>query len=168
MDNKITNRIGFSFPWHIVFSGAIASLAGIGAAFENPILGLGLFTVGVFLLSSSYGTQIDFGNKKYREYGTLFFIKRGPWKELDKLQDVTVLTSRTATQIMANMVQTRTVRDERFEVCLLNNNHRRKIAIQKFKELDDAKKFATSLAAKMNSSVVKYSPVVSDKTRSRR
>lgn len=168
MENKITSRMGFSFPFHILLGSISMSVAGIVAVFENPLLGIGLIVVGSFFWSSSYGSQIDFDKGVFREFGTIFGIKRGEWKKLEKLKDVTILVGQQKTAIMANVVQVGTSTDDRYEVCLLNESHRVRIVIQKYKDLEEAKTFAASLATKMNGSVVKYSPAISQKTRNRR
>lgn len=168
MEDKFTKSMGFSFASPIVAGGVIASFIGFISLAVNPIFGIGLLLFGVFLWSSRYGVQIDFKKGEYRDYGSMYGIKRGEWKTLNKMRNVCILKGRSGHMMYSRANQSTSVIDDRYEVCLLNENHRRKFVVKKIEDIGQAQKFASLLAAKMGSSVVKYNPIVSEKTRNRR
>lgn len=168
MNRVIKNRIGFSFMTPIIIAGGVISVAGAVSAIENPLLGVGLVLAGAFLWSSTYGSEVDFEKGRYRDYGSFYGIKRGEWKSLDKMRDVSILKGRSGTRLYSQSNRSTTVIEERYEVCLLSENHRRRFTVKKFRDKKEAKTFAEELVRMTNGSVVQYNPVVSEKTRGRR
>jgi len=168
IEKMINQRIGFSFPIHILLVGGVFIIAGLASLITTPFLGVGLIIAGIFVLSSSYGSQIDTESKKFREYGSMFGVKRGEWKPLEKMPYISVLKGRTGMRVYSSSNRSTSAINDRYEVYLLNESHRKKCLIQKFEDTKHARKFAEELASRINVSLVQYSPVVSQKSRSRR
>ena len=168
MPNIISNRIGFSFAMPLVIVGFVMILGGILSITENIYIGIGMAILGGFISFSDYGTQIDKTVNKYREYSSFYWIKRGEWKSLEKYPFLCVLPSRTGMTIYSRTNKSTTNIDDSFDICLLSANHRGKIVIQKLTTKDEAIVYAETLSSEINIPVVKYNPVVNDKTKSRR
>jgi hypothetical protein len=164
----ITHRIGFSFMPPIIIAGVAVTLAGLITIMESPILGIGIALAGSFIWSGSYGIQIDVEQNKFREYASMFGIKYGEWKSLEKTPFISVVKGRSGMTVYSRSNRSTSVIDNRFEVCLLNSSHRTRVVIQKFKDKSQAMEYANEIASKLNKSVVQYNPVVSQKTKSRR
>lgn len=159
-----SHSLGFAFglPAQIIgavltFMGllALSSLSPAGFLF-GPIVLLG----GLFLLTSSYGTQIDYQNKYIREYGSFIGIKRGKWKNLDKYPYVTVLSanvSRKSSDItgLASVVETK----EAYGIYFLSKTHYNRILLKRVKgDFSDAKEEAKKIEEKTGKPLVKFSP----------
>ncbi len=164
----MNQRVGFLFPVPGLIFGAFLLLAGLISLFEIWYLGLAFILISGFFLTASYGSEIDIQNGKFREYGSIYFIKRGKWIALDKLPEITVKKSRDGMTIHSRTNHSTTLIDNRFEVCLLSATHRTKCLVQKFDSKDEATVFAHKLANQLNKSLVQYQPQLSDKTRARR
>ena len=152
----------------IVIVGFVMILGGILSITENIYLGIGMAILGGFISLSGYGTQIDKSINKYREYSSLYGVKRGEWKSLDKYPFLSVLPSRTGMKIYSRTNQSTTNIDDSFDICFLSENHRGKIVIQKLSTKDEAIAYAEALSDDLNIPLTKYNPVISDKTKSRR
>ncbi|MFT5778251.1 MAG: hypothetical protein ACI837_001207 [Crocinitomicaceae bacterium] len=168
MGKKISNMIAFSFAWPILAFGVVASIGGIIGMTQNPLFGGLAIIAGGFLCSSTYGSQIDLEKNLYREYTAVYGIKRGKWFPLEKMPYLCVLPSRTGTTMYSQSNRATTVIDDTFDICLLNETHRRKIVWNKMGTKNLAVESAETLAKQIGKSVVQYSPVLSDKTRNRR
>lgn len=164
----INHRIGFSFALPVVIVGVIIILAGLISAIESPILGVVLILAGSFIITSSYGTQIDVDKNQFREYGSIFGIKNGEWKSLNKMPNITVLKNRIGVRVYSQSNRSTVNTDDSYEVCLLNESHRAKVTIQKFETEHQALKYGEQLASKLKKEVVHYNPVVSKTTQNRR
>jgi hypothetical protein len=152
----------------IVIAGVAVTLAGIFATIENPLLGAGIVLLGSFMWSSSYGIQIDVEQNKFREYASIFGIKYGEWKSLDKTPFISIVKGRSGMTVYSRSNRSTSVVDDRYEVCLLNNSHRARVVIQKFENKNTAMNYANEIASKLDKTVVQFNPVVSQKTKSRR
>lgn len=164
----IKNRIGFSFMMPILIVGVTATIAGLVTAIQTPLLGIGLALIGSFIWSSSYGIQINVDQNKFREYASMFGIKYGEWKALEKTPFISVVKGRSGMTVYSRSNRSTSVIDDRYEVCLLNNSHRKRVVIQKFEDKSKALEYANQIASKLDKSVVQFNPVVSQKTKSRR
>ena len=164
----IKNRIGFSFATPIIIAGVVISIAGFAATIETPLLGVVLALGSMFLWTSSYGIEIDIQQNRFREYGSMYGIKKGEWKSLDKVPFITVLRGRTGMTVYSRSNRATSDIDDRYEVYLLNQSHRAKILVQRFDSKKQALTYAEKLAVKLEKKIVQYSPAVSEKTQSRR
>ena len=168
MKEIIKNRIGFSFPGFIVFMGLTCMLFSIFIMIESPILGLIILIVGSFLGLSSYGSEIDITNQKFREYGSMFGIKSGKWEDLNTMPFIGVFKSKSGYLIYSRSTNSTTDIDDFYDVCLMNTTHRRRLVLQKFKTKNEALNFVHSLENKIDSKLTEYNPRQSEKTINRK
>jgi len=164
----ISNRLGFSFASPIVIVGAVMVVSGLLAVFENIFLGIVLLLIGGFIALSSYGVQINIAEKKIREYGSFYGVKYGRWVPLNNFSSISILSSRSGFQIYSRTNQSTSSVDDFFDVCVLNDSHRKKIVVRKFKSKSDASIYADQLSSALKYPVVSFNPVRSSKTSSRR
>jgi hypothetical protein len=118
--------------------------------------------------TSSYGTEIDIENKKFREYGSAFGIKSGKWNSMKALPFLSLMTSRSGHSVYSRTNHSTTDVDDYYDVCLLNQNHRTKIVIQKFTAKKEATEFINDFSSKLNKPIVAFNPPISQKTLNRR
>lgn len=152
----------------IIIAGVAVTLAGLVTIMESPLLGIGTALAGSFIWSGSYGIQIDVEQNKFREYASIFGIKYGEWKSLEKTPFISVVKGRSGMTVYSRSNRSTSVIDDRYEVCLLNNSHRTRIVIQKLEGKSQAMEYANQIASKLGKNVVQFNPVVSQKTKSRR
>lgn len=79
----------------VVIVGIAITLAGLVIVIQNPLLGIGITLAGSFLWSGSYGIQIDVEQDKFREYASMFGIKYGEWKSLDKTPFISIVKGKS-------------------------------------------------------------------------
>lgn len=168
MDKKIKNKIGNSFPTTLVIVGVIAVLGSIVEMFTNPIIAIILLLVGLFICTSSYGTEIDVTNKKYREYGSIYGLKRGSWFDLNTMPYIAILRSRSGYRMYSTSNRSTTDTTDFYDVCLLNQSHRKKVVLMKFKSKDEALRFASNMESQLGVVLTQFNPVISEKTATRR
>jgi hypothetical protein len=168
MKNIKSNKIGFSFAMPVVVIGVAIILFAFAMISINPFLGIGFILAGGFMSTSSYGTQIDLENKKFREYGSAFGIKNGKWNSLDVLPFLSLMKSRSGYTVYSRTNRSSTDVDDFYEVCLLTQNHRKKIVVQKFSYKKDATEFLNKLSTTLNKPIVEFNPEISQKTKNRR
>ena len=88
--NKADIHAGFLFPWQFRFLGG-ALIIGGGVLLPNEVmLALLLLLVGLFLLTSFSGLEIDRSRKTYGEYNSIFFKKIGSTKNYSDVEKVFV------------------------------------------------------------------------------
>lgn len=165
---KIKNKIGKSFPTTLVFVGAIAVLGSLIEMFTNPLLAIILLLVGLFICTSSYGTEIDVTNKNYREYGSIYGLKRGSWFDLNTMPYLAILKSRSGYRMYSTSNRSTTDTTDYFDVCLLNQTHRKKVVLMRFKSKDEALKFASNIESQLGVALTQFNPVISKKTANKR
>ena len=161
MNGIIKNRIGFSFPGLIVFMGFTAMLSSLFIMVESPILGLLVLILGSFLGTSSYGSEIDVINNRFREYGSVFGIKKGKWFNLNSMPFLGIFKSRSGYLIYGRSTNSTTVIDDYFDVCLMSNSHRKRIVLQKFKTKEEALNFTEMLEKKIEVKLTTFNPLLS-------
>ena len=64
--------------------------------------------------------------------------------------------------------QSTTVSDTYFDICLLNSNHRKKELINRQKNLKIAQDTINRLSKELEMDIVKYNPIISSKSKSRK
>jgi hypothetical protein len=158
MNKMIKNRIGFSFPGILVFIGFLFMFFSIFIIIESLVFGLIILAAGALFGLSSYGSEIDVADQKFREYGSLFGIKRGKWEDCDKMPFIGVFKSRSGYLIYGRSTNSTTDIHDYYDVCLMNASHRRRIVLQKFKTKDEALNFAHMLETKINSKLTEFNP----------
>jgi hypothetical protein len=164
----INNRLGFSFPSFIVVGGGLLTFSGFVSSIENLLIGISMILAGPFFWSSHYGIQINTKENKFREYVSMYGIKKGKWQSLDYTPFISVLKSRSGTRVYSSSSHSTTNMSNSYDVCLLNKTHRKKFVLKKFDSKHQAEKYAENISSKLNKSFVDFNPTISAKTRSRR
>lgn len=167
MEKVISNRLGWSFPFPFMAVGGFMVLGGLLSLGET-LLGFILIAIGLFPCVSTYGIQIDVDARKFRNYTSYFGFKRGTWEGLDEKPFVSVLNTRTSQRFLSRANNSTTLVSSSCDVCLLSKSHREKTVVEKFDMKEPAIKRAEELALILGFPVVRYSPVISEKTKSRR
>lgn len=154
----IKNKIGFSFALPIVFFGILLTLVGVSIVFSTSFIGAIPTFLGCFFWANSYGTEIDIHSNRFREYGKVFWIKKGKWNSLEKTPHLTILKSKEGVRLYGQTNRSTVLFDNKFDVCLLNSTHRIKFIIQKFENKKMAEDYATFLSEKLKKDIVQFSP----------
>lgn len=102
--------------------------------------------------------QIDMEASKFREYGSIYGIRSGDWKSLDKTPYLNIMKGRDSMRMYSRSNQSTTVIGDRLEVCLPTQTHRTKIVIQKFDDQMEAQVFAQNLAERLGKELVTFNP----------
>ncbi len=134
------NNHGKFFGPSSSYSGYAFIAVGIFAAFYSP-LALTLLIPGFFLAFTSYGTIIDFENKRVKSYTLLFgIIRTGKWTEVSQFTRFSIekVTGRFSTYSRANVKLDMGVTDIR--LVLVNHNKTKKITINKYANFEEAQK----------------------------
>lgn len=165
---KIIHKIGNSFPSHIYAIGLIFILSSFFLFLNNPVLALIFLLVGMFICTSRYGVEIDLEKKKYREYGQIFCIKQGQWFDLTKMPYVSILKSKSGHLVYSRSNYSTANYDDGFDVCLLNESHKKRVVIKKCKTKEEALQFAKELESILDVKLVQFDPIISSRTAQRR
>ena len=97
--NKIDIRFGSLFPSPFQLVAALVLLVSLSLIVEKPLISLGLIAMCGFVLSGSEGTEIDKGEKSYRDYKSFFFLKSGAKVKFTEIEKIFVSTSKTSQQL---------------------------------------------------------------------
>ncbi|MEO0468202.1 MAG: hypothetical protein AAF206_01175 [Bacteroidota bacterium] len=174
MKSRLTYYQGFYFPLHFLVVGFVCLGLGISLLFSGSYAwAIGLSLVGSFLLFNAAGTEIDPEGQRIRVYQRFFGFPFGKWEPLTKYPDVLVLTAKAskdkitlATVVEVIFILTASLipswvqpefRKE-YEVCFANHNHFQQIFVKKFREKDQALRFAEVLASQTGTELVMYNP----------
>jgi hypothetical protein len=168
MPEILKNRIGNLFPTPVFIVGIILFIGSMVVVAESQLGAIGFLLAGLFFCTGSYGTEIDVTNRKYREYWSIFGLKRAEWFGLEDLPYLAILKSRSGYTMYSRSNQSTTDLDDYYDVCLLNDSHRRRVALKRFQTNDDALSFAQNIENKLGITLTQFNPVVSEKTASRR
>ena len=115
------------------------------------------------------GVFINTTTKEGRKYTKIYGIKVGKWEPLENYPCITILSKSYSSSITSRTNLTVKLDSEMFyELNLMDKTHRRKYMIYSFSNVEKAKKAMNFIASKMNVDIVKYNPVVSQKTKNRR
>lgn len=152
-----------------VFVGYIFLAVGAIAIFTNPLIALLPIAVGIYFVFTVLGTEVDFENKRVREYVRVFWQKHGTWEPLDHFPDMAILRKRlnyTMRSYYSNQSITNT--EQVYDVCLLTPNHRERITLCRYPTVEQAREAAEEWAKKLDCEYTSYNPEVSAASRRRR
>ena len=153
-DNIFTKKSSrFALP-QFQMLGVVLLLVGVIYAFQLNLLSLPLLFVGIVLALMSTGIQIDFENKKHRDYITLLGIKRGKWVEIPPLDYVTMYVEHLA-QDMAVVSIVRTDHETNVKVSLIVSKMQRFDA-GSYKSKEEAFTVAEDIARKFDTRLLDY------------
>lgn len=163
-----TYRAGFSFAIPIVITGAVIALAGLLIAMISWVIGSIIFILGGLMFTATYGFQLDARNDRFREYTSIFGIKRGAWLGLSSYPDVAVLSEKKGNTVRSLSNRSTSTAEAMFTVHLLTPTHRTRVPVKSFKDPAEAKDFAHRLASSLRKEFTRFSPKISEATRRRR
>lgn len=169
MKKILSHSFGKSFPSSFVFTGYVFILVGIIIVFNNPIIGVITAMIGTFIGFTTSGIQIDLERKNYKKYDSLFGFKRGKWESMQAYKSITLLKYKeeSATLSRSNR-RALTSSDIFFDICLLNENHRKKLPIKRLKNKEEAIEDLNKLSELLDFSISEYKPQISPKSSARR
>lgn len=169
MTKILTHDFGKSFPSSMTFSAYVFMVIGLIAFMSNIILGSIFIIIGAFVGFTRSGIQINTENKNYRSYNSFLGIKQGKWQEFNGFSFVTLLKSKEqSATLSASNRRAITSSDTYFDICLLNENHRKKLAIKRLKEKEQALIDLKYLSELLGYSIAKYNPQISIKSQKKR
>lgn len=149
------------FPLMFIIIGITLLICGIillGTFDSRVKIGIAILLIGILIVFARKGTIVDFNERKIKHYVGIFFIKIGNWKTLKNYSFITVLNinqksygySRTGVQF--------TERKKINRICLLNKNHRKRLKIADYKDLNNAVLEAKKIGVNLNFEFVNYNP----------
>lgn len=169
----IRYRNGFSFSSILRISSAIFALLGLIAIISGGagyILGPIFIVIGIYVNSSTYGTEISMSNNYIRVYSTSFGIKKGKWQSTALLPDICIL--KMGKSVSVNHIfgagAVTLEGDAVYEVYVLTVNHRKRLLLCETSSAKEAGEKARFLAEKMQKNFTTFNPIISEKTRSMR
>lgn len=171
-DIDLSYRNGYAFSrglratlGFLGFLGLLAILSGDSGLIIGPII----LVIAIYILTSTYGTEITLEKNYIRNYTTSFGIKKGKWLPSLNYPDITIL--KTGKGVQMNQVfgpGKVELKEDVYEIHLLSANHRKRILIKEVKNLKDAFILAEELANKMDKNLVQFNPKISQATLNRR
>ena len=87
----------FPFPFLVLGAGFV--LAGLGVVLGYPIVGVILVVVGILIVTSYEGTEIDPDKHIYREYNSFFLLKSGKAKRFDGIEKIYINAGKVSQRI---------------------------------------------------------------------
>ena len=168
MKENFKISLGKSFPSATIFLGYFLALFGILALASNFILAFILIILGLFFSFSKEEIEFNLRQKKYRRVTNLLGMKSGKWLDLSSLPYLSILKNNVANKLTSRTLVSTTNKETFYEVHLLSPSHRKKVLIQRFETLEEAKEKAKVLAVKLEKEIVAFSPKPSERTRQRR
>ena len=149
--------------------GYIAIVFGLLSSFESVITAVIIILVGVFLGFSKAILEIEPKSKRLRNYPFLMGLKLGSWSSYKEYNYVSILRRNVSeTTFGGRTNKSVTTKDIFFDICLLNDNHRKKLTVKRFKSKEEALNEIERLSTDLGLDVVTYNPVRSTATKRRR
>jgi hypothetical protein len=162
---------GRSFDSKIVFAAVVAIILSIPMLISGGpgyVIGPVLFFGGLFVLTSSYGTDMSFTTNYARQYNKLFGFKSGKWLPISAFTDIVILKisrSQKASDI-TGAVST-DIDISKNEVYLMTYDHRKRFLLKVCKSYQEALQFSEEMSKKLDKKVAVFNPQVSEKTKQR-
>lgn len=145
MKTKLVINTGNYFPWTIKFGGALLLIIGTVAAVQNIIL-VSLFILsGGILLTTRYQLEIDFTNKRFKDYVFVMGLKFGPRKSFTAIEYL-FIKSGNVSRTYNSKIHSTTITDVEYDGYIkfsekdkihLCSSKNRKTVINKLRKLSD-------------------------------
>ncbi len=144
------------------------SIMGILGFSYNPIFGVILISIGIFVSQSRNGIELNPEQKTYRIYTKFLGLKFGKWHSYEKYPHLSILKRSISTTVYSRAhVAVTTSRNIYYDIFLLSANHRVKLMIQRSFDRETAKKSARHLALQLGVDFVAFNPTISAQTQAR-
>ena len=135
---------------------------------SSVFLSITFIIIGIYLVFSVIGIQINAKERKFKYYTKQFFIKIGKWQWLEDYPDVCVLLVNQKQTLYSMSNSSFTSKSIVYKVFLLNEWHREKFFIKVFKTEEKAILYAKDFAGRTGTNYTQFSPEISAATLSRR
>lgn len=142
------------FPGSFIFLGVLLVICGLVALTKIIVLGLLLFLIAAFLLTTSYGLTINLEQKHYHDYLWVLGYKKGEWKSFEGI-DYFFIKKHNATQTMHMKSITNTVRRPVYDG-YLRFSEKHKIFIASFEKKNKLLAKLEPIAAALSVEIVDY------------
>jgi len=163
------NKVAMAFPPSLVAVGYVLIATGIYGLISVSFLFAVLILFGIFFSQSTVGVILDPTQGRLKDYGRYFWITFGKWQDLGEFPFLTALAKNMVARTTSRPMNTAVTHSEQvIDLCLLNQNHRKKIIVKRLPKSADFKTEAGKLAAFLNVEYVDYNPVISQASRARR
>ena len=150
IDNKFEKIFGPSGT----FAGYMLIIAGLITLLKG--FGIILILLGAFVSFSVSGTMLNTENRKIKYYTNLFGIfKSGKWNDLDLFREIVVRRSNRNYRTYSRSNRTLDIKQTDYRIFLITSDHRKKVPLKKFKNLDDARTEAEKFSQELNMPFVK-------------
>lgn len=169
----IRYRNGYAFSLVLRVSSGIFAVLGLIAIISGGagyILGPIFVLTGIYVNTSTYGTEISLSNNYIRIYSTSFGVKKGKWQSTVLLPDICILKigRKTSASHIFGAGSVQLEDDGVYEVYLLTANHRERLLLRETKEGKEAAETGRFLAVKMKKNLTTFNPVISERTKTMR
>ncbi|OBQ50303.1 hypothetical protein JJL45_11830 [Tamlana sp. s12] len=131
----------------------------IGTFSHVSILGIFLTLTSIPIVFTKNGILMDSNKKRIKNYIGLFKLKAGRWKAIDNYPFVTLLHLNLVSRGESNSGLNFYDKQKVYRICLLNENHREKVKIVDFTDLDKAIIEVNKIAKSFDIRFTKYSPL---------
>lgn len=121
-------------------------------------LGLIITLLALPFVFTRRGTLLDFSNYNLKYYIGLLNLKIGKWIKIKSYPYITILHLNLVASGESASGLVFSDRTKVYRICLLNENHREKLKIIDFKDIEVAKLEAEKLAHNLGCKLVSYSP----------
>jgi hypothetical protein len=112
--NKIDFRTSAYFPTGMILAGVLFIFIGFGVTISgNALVGIIITLAGTVMLTTHYRLEIDFENKRYKDYVWLLGMKKGELEQFEKIEYLFIKKSRLS-QNLNSLVSTRTISKDAF------------------------------------------------------
>ena len=123
-----------------------------------------LLIIGAFVGFTKSGIQLNLDDFSYRDYNSFGGLKQGKRKSLSQYKYTTLLVSKeVSATLSASNRRAVTASDIYYDVCLLTENHMKKLVIKRIKDKELAAPAVKELSALLKLPLTKYKPVLTQK-----
>lgn len=166
--NIIDHYFGFDFPDAMRFSAMVIFAFSIVACFSNVFIGIILFLFSGFIISSMSGIKINPVTNEYMQYIRIYGIKRGQWKSLEPYIYICAVSYTESSSVYSKSNRSISTEERKFYMYLLNETHRRKLAIGLYPSQSEAVKAMEEFSILLGKEITAYHPQLSEKTLARK
>jgi len=170
MKKLIDNKLEKLFPPAMRAAGYIPIVFGLLLIIPGAYISALIFIlIGSFITFANNGIQLDTNTNRSKQYVSYLGLRMGKWKSMEQYHHISILRSReTTTAFSRSNRRTTTSEDVYYDITLLDDTHRQKLGVKRSKSEKLALESAKELVDILGFDFVKYSPQVSEQTRSRR
>ena len=126
--------------------------------FHEMVVSLPLILVGIIFAFSWRGIAFNSSNKTFKIFVSFLGIRFGKWQSLEGFPYLSILFKNTGFALHGRSQQKVTLTNRVYEISLMNESHRTRFVVKKFKTDEEAKVEAKKIATNLALKLVIYSP----------